>query len=296
MKPKITIDSKSGYCFGVLKAIETAESLLDEYGQLFCLGDIVHNDEEVNRLRNRGLIVINHDDLKNLYNTRVLIRAHGEHPSTYDIARKNHIELIDATCPVVIRLQQRVGKSQQEMDHSNGQVVIFGKAGHAEVVGLVGQTREKAIVIGNNMSDLDQIDFSKPIHLYSQTTQDKDTYVKLIDAINRRINPDYCKSDDKLGFQSFNTICGQVSNRGPHMAAFARQHEVIVFVGGRKSSNGKFLFSICHEHNSKSYFVPNEQEVNPDWFENAATIGICGATSTPMWLMQRVAQHIENIL
>ena len=295
-KMEINIDKNSGFCFGVLNAITVAEEQLKEHGSLFCLGEIVHNKKEVDRLCQMGLIIINHEDLKNLRNARVLIRAHGEPPQTYEIARKNHIEIIDASCPVVLKLQNRIKKSYTQMEEKDGQLVIFGKAGHAEVEGLVGQAEGKAIVIGNDFSGLDTIDFTKPITLYSQTTQNKEEYQQLTKMIKERLSKCNCTEKETEGFTSYNTICGQVSNRGPHLADFARQHDVVIFVSGRESSNGKYLYGICKEHNPRTWFVSGWDELRKEWFADAEKTGICGATSTPLWLMEEVAEKIRKLL
>jgi 4-hydroxy-3-methylbut-2-enyl diphosphate reductase len=293
---EITIDKSSGFCFGVKNAIEVAEKYLEEDGQLYCLGDLVHNNKETERLVRMGMVVIDRKELENLRNTRVLIRAHGEPPETYLTAQKNNIEIIDATCPIVLKLQSRVKDSYQKMEEQQGQLVIFGKEGHAEVEGLTGQTGNKAIVIGSNLENLNQIDFTRPITLYSQTTQDKEAYLHLIEIIKERINQCNCQSGKRLKFQYFNTICGQVSNRGPHMARFARQQDVVIFVSGKKSSNGKYLFGICRESNPSAYFISDASELKKEWFDTARKTGICGATSTPTWLMEDVAKQIKILV
>ncbi len=291
---EINIDKNSGFCFGVRNAIALAEKQLREHGTLYCLGEIVHNRKEVDRLRQMGLVTINHEEFKDLSNTRVLIRAHGEPPQTYAIAGRNQIDLIDASCPVVLKLQNRIKKSFTEMEKKEGQLVIFGKKGHAEVEGLVGQTGGKAIVMGSDFSGLDDIDFSKPITLYSQTTQDKEQYLRLIQLIREKIRRHNCDEKESADpFSSFNTICGQVSNRGPHLAKFAAQHDVVIFVSGRESSNGKYLYSICKEHNPRTWFIAGAEELKKEWFAGAEKAGICGATSTPAWLMDEVAEEIR---
>lgn len=292
---EINIDKNSGFCFGVLNAISMAEEQLRKHGTLYCLGEIVHNRKEVDRLRKMGLITINHEELKGLSNTRVLIRAHGEPPQTYEIAEKNQIDLIDASCPVVLKLQNRIKKSFTEMEEKEGQLIIFGKKGHAEVEGLLGQTGGKAVVVGSDFSGLDDIDFTKPITLYSQTTQDKEKYLELTQLIKNRIRQCNCaEKETSAPFTSFNTICGQVSNRGPHLAGFAAQHDVVIFVSGRESSNGKYLYSICKEHNPRTWFITGPEELNEEWFAGAEKAGICGATSTPVWLMEEVAKAISS--
>ena len=287
----INIDANSGFCFGVVYAIQMAEDELEENGQLYCLGDIVHNNMEVNRLKSKGLEIINHEQLKELKDAKVLIRAHGEPPSTYLIAAQNNIELIDASCPVVLKLQNRVRSGFDATEESGGQLVIFGKEGHAEVNGLVGQTGGKAIVVMTE-ADLDKIDYTKPIQLFSQTTKSTKGFMNLKKQIENRIIA--AGGDDKLSFEANDTLCQQVSNREPQLKVFAQNHDVIVFVSGQKSSNGRVLFETCKAENEKSYFISEPSELNPAWFENAQNIGICGATSTPMWLMESIQENIKN--
>jgi 4-hydroxy-3-methylbut-2-en-1-yl diphosphate reductase len=277
----VEIDKQSGFCFGVVYAIQMAEDHLNEYGQLYCLGDIVHNDEEVQRLKNKGLEIINHDQLADLTDTTVLLRAHGEPPSTYQTAIQNNINLIDASCPVVLKLQNRVRKSVKD----DTQIVIYGKEGHAEVNGLVGQTNGEAIVI-SGFDELDKIDFSRPIEFFSQTTKSTDTFYALKAEIEARATQ-YAKAND--------TICRQVSNREPELQQFAAQFDVVIFVAGKKSSNGKVLFQVCQKVNPQTYFVSAAHEVEPSWFANCQSVGICGATSTPMWLMEAVQSHIQQL-
>jgi 4-hydroxy-3-methylbut-2-enyl diphosphate reductase len=287
----INIDANSGFCFGVVYAIQMAEDELDEHGQLYCLGDIVHNNMEVERLKSKGLEIINHDQFKNLKDAKVLIRAHGEPPSTYLIAAENNIELIDASCPVVLKLQNRVRGGFDEIEEIGGQLVIFGKEGHAEVNGLVGQTKGKAIVVMTE-ADLDKIDFKKPIQLFSQTTKSTKGFTNLKKQIEQRIEA--AGGDAKLSFEANDTLCRQVSNREPQLKTFAQQHDVIVFVSGQKSSNGKALFDTCKSENDASYFISEPSELKKEWFVNAKNVGICGATSTPMWLMESVQESIKN--
>lgn len=288
---KVDIDHNSGFCFGVEFAIKMAEDEMLESGSLYCLGDIVHNDMEVKRLNERGLKVISREELKNLKNTKVLIRAHGEPPETYRTALENNLELIDASCPVVLKLQNRVKNAYDKSRDKNGQIVIYGKPGHAEVIGLTGQTRNDAIVVTGE-EDLDQIDFGKPIILFSQTTKSTSGFYNLKSKIEQKIAEAGGDPDDLV---SNDSICRQVSNRAPQLVKFSASHDVIIFVSGRKSSNGKALFEVCHEQNPRSYFVENESEIEASWFRNDDTVGICGATSTPMWLMQKVAGVIEDI-
>lgn len=288
---QVTIDPNSGLCFGVIYAIKAAEEELALSGKLYCLGDIVHNNKEVERLKSKGLIIINHEEYRNLYNSRVLIRAHGEPPETYRIAIENNIELIDASCPVVLKLQNRIRLGNEEMLQKNGQIVIYGKMRHAEVNGLVGQTLEKAIII-NNEKDLDAIDYSKPIRLYSQTTQSIIGYEKIINQIKARIRK--ANPAQEADIIANETICNQVSNRTPQLKTFSSQYEVIVFVSGKKSSNGLYLYEICKAANPNSYFVSDATELKREWFDNVSNVGVCGATSTPMWFMEEIADLISK--
>jgi len=283
----ITIDPHSGFCFGVVFAIQMAEDELDKGETLFCLGDIVHNNREVERLEAKGLKIIDHETLKQLKNTKVLIRAHGEPPETYKIALENNIELIDASCPVVLKLQNRIRKGYED---SSSQIVLYGKQGHAEVNGLAGQTNGKAIVV-NSIADLDKVDYSKPIQFFSQTTQSTDGFVMMKNEIEKRIKETNSNAD--LFFEANDTLCRQVSNREPQLKEFAAQFDTIVFVSGKKSANGKVLYDVCHAVNNKTYFVSSEEEIEAQWFKNINSVGICGATSTPMWLMEEVAKKIK---
>ncbi len=281
---QIEIDDGSGFCFGVTTAIRKAEEELAAGKTLYCLGDIVHNGMECERLRSMGLITINHDELKALHDVKVLLRAHGEPPETYEIARRNNIEIIDATCPVVLQLQRRI---KREYDSNpDAQIVIFGKPGHAEVLGLVGQTNSKAIVIAG-IDDAKALDFNRDIYLYSQTTKSLDEFHRIIDYIQEHISPE-------ATFRSFDTICRQVANRMPNISSFAKRHDLILFVCGRKSSNGKVLFNECRSVNPNSYLIEGPVEIKREWIEGIDTIGICGATSTPKWLMERCRDRIIN--
>lgn len=282
----IEIDDGSGFCFGVTTAIKKAEEELANGTRLYCLGDIVHNGMEVKRLHEHGLTTINHDDMHQLNNVKVLLRAHGEPPQTYDLARKNNIEIIDATCPVVLALQRRI--KRQYDANPEAQIVIFGKRGHAEVLGLVGQTDSHAIVV-EKVDDVKRLDFSRDIYLYSQTTKSLDGFHQIIDYIQQHIGKE-------ATFKSFDTICRQVANRMPNIANFATKHDVILFVSGRKSSNGKVLFKECKSVNPKSYQIESADEINMDWFEGVNTVGICGATSTPKWLMEECKERIMSEL
>jgi 4-hydroxy-3-methylbut-2-enyl diphosphate reductase len=284
----VTIDQSSGFCFGVVYAIQMAEDELDSGSTLYCLGDIVHNDTEVNRLTAKGLVIINHEDLKNLHDCKLLIRAHGEPPQTYITAMQNNIELLDASCPVVLKLQNRVKLSYDRLLGKNAQVVIFGIPGHAEINGLMGQTDQNAIIVTND-EDLDKIDFSRPIAFFSQTTKSTDKFYLLKSLIEQR-----AAAMGNTEINASDTICRQVSNREPQLQKFAAAHNVIVFVSGKKSSNGKVLYNVCKEVNNNSYLISDEGELNTEWFENATSVGICGATSTPLWLMERVAAAISK--
>lgn len=289
---KIEIDENSGYCFGVEFAIQMAEDEMAEGQQLYCLGDIVHNSMEVERLFNKGLRTITREELKDLHDCKVLIRAHGEPPETYELAIKNNIELVDASCPVVLKLQNRVKNAYDQSKGQNGQLVIYGKPGHAEVIGLTGQTGNEAIIVTGE-EDLEKIDFSKPITLFSQTTKSTKGFYHLKDLIEQRISNSgqLSLADD---FRANDSICRQVSNREPHMEKFSQKHDVILFVAGRKSSNGKALYNVCLSYNSRSYFVESEKEIDMDWIKPEDSVGICGATSTPTWLMEQVADFLKN--
>lgn len=284
----VEIDSNSGFCFGVVYAIQMAEDELDDGGQLYCLGDIVHNDLEVKRLHAKGLRIINHEDLKRLHDCKVLIRAHGEPPQTYVTALENNIELLDASCPVVLKLQNRVKVAYDKLLDREAQIVIYGIPGHAEVNGLMGQTNQKAMVITTE-GDLEKIDFSRPIAFFSQTTKSTDKFYHLAEQIRLRAA---AANNEEVSIND--TICRQVSNREPQLRKFSSQHEVIIFVAGKKSSNGKVLYNVCRDTNPRTYFVSDEAELDPEWFAEVSTVGICGATSTPLWLMEKVKAAIES--
>ena len=281
---QIEIDNGSGFCFGVPTAIKKAEEELRLGASLYCLGDIVHNGMEVERLHEQGLITINHDDLQQLHGAKVLLRAHGEPPSTYQLAQGNNIEIIDATCPVVLQLQRRI--KRQYDSNPDAQIVIFGKNGHAEVLGLVGQTEGHAIVV-ENLRDVKELDFTRDIYLYSQTTKNLDEFHEIIEFIQGHIA-------EGATFRSFDTICRQVANRMPAIAAFAERHDLILFVSGRKSSNGRVLFNECLQRNPRSHHIESPAEIEMAWLEGVETIGICGATSTPKWLMEQCRDYILN--
>lgn len=289
---EITVDNKAGYCHGVRRSIEMAEQALGNEASLYCLGELVHNDAEMARLAGLGLQMISRGEFNRLKNATVLLRAHGEPPETYRIAKENNITLIDTTCPVVEKLQQRVYCSYEEMGKNGGQVVIFGKKEHPEVVGLLGQAGEKALVVAT-VKDLEQIDFGRPVHLFSQTTKDRKEYNALIGEIKKRINAAGSKPAKML--TSRNTICGQVSNRLPEMERLAATNEVVVFVAGKNSSNGKALFGICKTVNPNTYFVSGIEELNKEWFKGIEKIAVTGATSTPVWQLAQVKEKIEQL-
>lgn len=279
---QVEIDNGSGFCFGVTTAIKKAEEELAKGDTLYCLGDIVHNGMEVERLHAQGLETIDHDRLGHLHNAKVLLRAHGEPPETYATAAQNHIDIIDATCPVVLQLQKRI--KRQYNDNPDAQIVIFGKSGHAEVLGLVGQTHGAAIVV-EHIDDVKTLDFDRDIYLYSQTTKSLDEFHAIIDYIHRHISP-------QATFKSFDTICRQVANRMPNIANFAARHDMVLFVSGHKSSNGKVLFAECLRVNPNSHHIERAEEIDMAWMDGVKTVGICGATSTPKWLMEECRDHI----
>lgn len=288
---KIEIDSDSGFCFGVVRVIELAEKKLAEDRKLFCLGDIVHNNRELDRLKKKGLVIIDYNDFKQLKNCRVLIRAHGEPPETYQIAEKNNIELIDGTCPVVLKLQQRIKEKYEKLKPDNGQIVVYGKKGHAEVRGLTGHTDNKAIVV-ETIEDLEKIDISRPLHLFAQTTKSEEGFNNIFEEITKI----YRNSNNRdVYHHCTNSICAQVSTRSVKIRKFCKQHDVIIFVSGEKSSNGKILFEVCKKENNNSYFVSNEDQIKDFWFTNAKSVGICGATSTPKWLMEEASEVIKKL-
>ena len=281
----VEIDEGSGFCFGVTRAINKAEEELAKGHTLYCLGDIVHNGQECQRLEKLGLITINHQQLTNLHHAKVLFRAHGEPPETYEIARKNDIQLIDATCPVVLQLQKRI-KSQYD-NHVSGkekQIVIYGKNGHAEVLGLVGQTKGEAIVL-EHPDDVTRLDFSKDIYLYSQTTKSLEEFWKIINYIQEHISPNAV-------FEYYDTICRQVANRMPHLQEFAKAHELIFFVSGQKSSNGRIRYHECQKVNPNTHFVSRPEDIEKSLLKDIQSVGVCGATSTPKWLMEACRKRI----
>lgn len=285
---KVEIDEGSGFCFGVVTAIHKAEEELAKGETLYCLGDIVHNSREVERLKEMGLITINREEFKQLHNAKVLLRAHGEPPETYHIAQENNIEIIDATCPVVLQLQKRIKQEYGKEDLKEKQIVIYGKTGHAEVLGLVGQTGGKAIVI-ERAEEAKKLNFSKNIRLFSQTTKSLDEFQEIVEYIKQHISPN-------ATFEYYDTICRQVANRMPNLRGFAATHDLIFFVSGKKSSNGKMLFEECLKVNSNSHLIDNEKEIDPSLLQNVESIGVCGATSTPKWLMEKIYNHIKVLI
>ncbi len=283
---KVEIDRKSGFCFGVINAIKSAEGELRKSNKLYSLGDIVHNGKEVERLERMGLESISKEKYFTLKDCKVLIRAHGEPPETYEYAKQNNIELIDATCPVVITLQEKVKRSYNGKKDQNGQVVIFGKKGHAEIEGLNGQTNNNAIVI-ESKEEISKLDPTRPISLYSQTTKRIEDFYEVAELVKARIDPG-------VPLEIKDTICRQVSNRVPNLKKFAVDFDVIIFVAGKKSSNGQYLYTICKEQNPKSYFISGIEEIEAEWFSGVESVGICGATSTPNWLMEDVQKWVEE--
>ncbi|MEJ8755822.1 4-hydroxy-3-methylbut-2-enyl diphosphate reductase [Pontibacter sp. H259] len=276
----VTIDSNSGFCFGVVYAIQMAEDILDEKGYLYCLGDIVHNDEEVQRLQQRGLRIINHEQFRELQNEAVLIRAHGEPPETYETALKNNLTLIDASCPVVLKLQNRIKTSYDKDDR----IFIYGKHGHAEVLGLLGQTNNNAVVF-ESINELLEHELPSRITLYSQTTKSTDSFYNIKAQLETK----------GYEVEANDTICRQVSNRDKELRKFAAMYDKIVFVSGTKSSNGKVLYQVCKDTNPNTYFISRAEELQPDWFKAGESVGICGATSTPMWLMEQVRDSLLKV-
>ena len=283
----IEIDEGSGFCFGVTRAIGKAEEELSNGKKLYCLGDIVHNGKECSRLQQMGLETIGHAEYNNLHDANVLLRAHGEPPSTYQKALENNIHIIDATCPVVLHLQERIRKEYLADTKHEKQIVIFGKNGHAEVLGLVGQTEGTAIVI-ESPEEVKRLDFTRDICLYSQTTKSLDGFRTIVEYIKEHIS-------ENATFKYADTICRQVANRMPHIREFASRHDVILFVCGKKSSNGRVLFSQCLDMNARSYMIDAASEIDPDWLQNYSSVGICGATSTPKWLMEECKVRIQEL-
>ncbi|MCL2042215.1 MAG: 4-hydroxy-3-methylbut-2-enyl diphosphate reductase [Bacteroidales bacterium] len=285
---KIDIDPDAGFCFGVVRAIQQAEEALAQEPSLYCLGDIVHNEEEIERLQQKGLKTINREQFYKEKIPKVLIRAHGEPPEYYDFARTHGITLIDTTCPIVIRLQQEIRRAGEEMNEKSGQVLLFGKKNHAEVIGLNGQINNSAIII-ESPQDIENVDYTKPIRLFSQTTKSVEEFQQLSQMILDKTR--LCGNDDVV---AYNTICHSVSNRSEKLSAFAKGYDVIVFVSGRQSSNGKYLFNICRENNKRTHHISKPEELDASWFRTEDSIGITGATSTPQWLMEKIAVEITK--
>jgi 4-hydroxy-3-methylbut-2-en-1-yl diphosphate reductase len=289
----VEIDEKSGFCFGVQNAVKIAEKALIKGEKVFSLGPIVHNDREVERLSALGLVSIDHTEFKKLRDCKVLIRAHGEPPETYIEAEKNNITIIEATCPIVKKLQSKIKETWEEIREKQGQVVIFGKQGHAEVVGLLGQTLNEGILV-SEPEDLDKINVTKPVWLFAQTTMSIRDYQDFAGLIRARMKEKGISDPDK--FLHINkTICGQVSNREPHLKAFAEKHDIVIFVSGRESSNGKMLYSVCRNINPETYFVSSINEIDTSWFKGKSSAGICGATSTPKWLIEKVRDFVASV-
>lgn len=290
---KIEIDQKSGFCFGVQNAVEIAEDALLEGETVYSLGPLMHNDMEMKRLSSLGLITIDHKWFSTLKNCKVLIRAHGEPPETYRMALENNITIIEATCPIVRKLQLKIKKTWSDIRNIKGQIVIFGKPGHAEVIGLLGQTSNEGLLV-SKAADIDKIDFSRPIALFSQTTMEITAFENIRQMIFDRMKAEGV-TDPEQDLMVFNTVCGQVSGREPHLRAFAAEHDIVIFVSGKDSSNGKMLYSVCKRINPDTYFISSVEEIEKSWFEGKESVGICGATSTPRWLIREVNEHIRSL-
>jgi len=288
---QIKIEEASGFCFGVISAINIVEKELLERDKLYCLGDIVHNEMEVDRLACLGLEIIDLKRMKELQNTKVVIRAHGEPPSTYKLAKENNIEIIDATCPIVLRLQKNINNAYNIIKKTSGKIVIYGKKGHAEVIGLVGQTKGEACVI-SNMEDLDTIDYTKPLHIFSQTTMNEDNYRAIRHEIEKRVR----KASENKGERLIITdsICKKVSSRAAQVLSFADSVDVVLFASGKNSSNGNYMYSLCKKHKERTYFISSKDDIKKEWFEDCNSIGISGATSTPRWLMEEIAEYVSK--
>jgi len=289
----IEVDRNSGFCFGVRNAVEIAGKALQDGEKIYSLGPIVHNDMEVKRLQALGLVAIDHHQFRELRDCKVLIRAHGEPPETYRTALENNITIIEATCPIVKKLQSRIRDKWPKLKDINGQIVIFGKPGHAEVIGLMGQTGNEAILI-SGPNDIAKIDPDRPVELFSQTTMELEDYRKVRELIYNKIK-ERGRIDPETGFIAHSTVCGQVSNREPHLRKFAADHDIIIFVSGKESSNGKMLFKVCKSVNPETYFVSSPEEIDKSWFTGKNTAGICGATSTPKWLLDKIKDDILKI-
>lgn len=290
---KVEIEPGSGFCFGVENAVRIAEEALQKGEEVFSLGEIVHNDIEVARLKDLGLVTITYEEFEKLHDCKVLIRAHGEPPSTYEKARQNNITIIDATCPIVHSLQEKIKRVQLASREANGQIVIFGKEGHAEVIGLMGAAGEKGILV-TRKQDIGRIDFTRPVWLFAQTTRSKAEYELVAEIIRLNLEKEAGKHPGN-DLKVHKTICHQVSDREPRLRTFARNHEVIIFVSGRKSSNGSMLYDVCRKENTRSYFISSPEEIDPEWLRDVRSAGICGATSTPKWLIHKVAEAVRTI-
>ena len=288
----IETDKHSGFCFGVQNAVEIAEKSLLKGEKVFSLGPIVHNDREVERLSSLGLVSIDHEQFRKLRDCKVLIRAHGEPPVTYTIAEKNNIEIVEATCPIVKRLQSRIRQTWNKVREGNGQIVIYGKPGHAEVVGLLGQIDSEGILV-SAPADIDKVDLKKPVFLFAQTTMSLGDYSNFAEVLQAKMRKEGIDPEKNLVINR--TICGQVSNREPHLKAFAEKHDVIIFVSGRESSNGRMLYSVCKKVNPETHFISSPEEIDRKWFEGRNSVGICGATSTPKWLIENIGEIISNL-
>lgn len=290
---KAVIEEGSGFCFGVERAVSLAEASLRAGEKVYCLGEIVHNEIEVDRLKKLGLITITYDQFAEMKDCKVLVRAHGEPPSTYETALKNNITVIDATCPIVHTLQQRIERAAANARDENGQIVIYGKEGHAEVVGLLGAAGGDAVII-SSVNDIGRIDFTRPVYLFSQTTMSKTDYSRLADILSGEVEKAHL-TFPSASLRVWNTICGQVSGREPRLRKFSKEHDVIIFVSGQTSSNGRMLYEVCLSENKHTHFVSTVSEIDPLWFLNAESAGICGATSTPHWLIHKVAEAVEKM-
>jgi len=289
---KISIDPKAGFCSGVKRVISLAEEELQQSGHLFCLGQVVHNEQEENRLTNLGLEIIDQDDFRKLKNVIVLIRAHGQPPETYKFATQNNIRLIDGTCPIVVKLQQKIRKSFSESENNEGQIVIFGKKNHPEVLGLSGQTDNRAIIIENE-NDLEKIDFRKPVSLFAQTTKSKEVFHEISGQI--RQNMEEQEQSETSEFCSTDSTCRQVTGRDENLRKFAKENDIIIFVAGKKSSNGHYLFEIVKAENNNAFYVDDPENIEESWFKEDQKVGVTGATSTPAWLLEEVASKIEKL-
>jgi 4-hydroxy-3-methylbut-2-enyl diphosphate reductase len=290
---RVEIEPGSGFCFGVENAVRIAEEALRKGEPVYCLGEIVHNDIEVARLKNLGLVTITYDEFAELHDCKVLVRAHGEPPSTYEKAKENNITIIDATCPIVHSMQEKIKTVARISAEEKGQIVIFGKKGHAEVIGLLGAAGSKGVLV-TGKHDVGKIDFTRPVWLFSQTTRSKDEYELVAEIIRLNIEK-HSAEHPRNTLKVYNTICHQVWAREPRLKEFARNHDVIIFVSGRNSSNGRMLFNVCCSENIRSHFISSPEEIDPGWFGDAESTGVCGATSTPKWLIQKVADVISEM-